>query len=322
MGHGSYKASDWEKLRNSKGINTLSSASDIFGQNTFSDKYDPRYISMRESCDSEDSPNSTPIILAFDVTGSMGYLAAEIGKNSLNKTATELYDKQPVSNPHIMCAAITNPDTAPGGLQVTQFEADIRVVEQLLELKVGFGGNRYSFDSLVWYFAANHTDIDSYKKRGKKGVIITIGDEICGGDQGEILTKEQIKKVFDDDVDRDLPLREVFDMASEKYEIFHIVVGFRHGFESWDKFIPGRVAVLDNVSYLSETVISILQILNGMDKDNAVGQWSSGAQEMVAKAVETIDLSRCKKSVPVPNPASAEQSAPAKKSFIAKIFGK
>ena len=39
------------------------------------------------------------------------------------------------------------------------------------------------------YFAAMHTKIDSFIKRGKKGYLFTIGDEPVPGD----LTKEQIE---------------------------------------------------------------------------------------------------------------------------------
>ncbi len=287
MGYGSYKASDWEKLKKSKGINTASDAGQIFGSNDFQEKYAPRFINMRESRDSEDSPMSTPIILAFDVTGSMGYLAAEIAKNSLNRTVLELYDKRPVSDPHIMCAAITSPG-AETGLQVSQFEADIRVIEQLLELKVGFGGNSYSYDSLVWYFAAKHTSIDCYEKRGKKGFLFTIGDEICGADSGECLTSKEISRVYADKCE-DLELDKVYKMAAEKYEIFHIVVKRDTSFESWNRFLPGRVAYVSDVQYLSEVITSIMQITNGMEVKDAVEQWSKEARDVVGYAVKNIN---------------------------------
>lgn len=85
MGRGSYQASDWAKLRASRGITSTSSASSIFTSTKAKDAYLPKFIDVRESRDSEDSPNSTPIILGFDVTGSMGYLAEEIAKNALTK---------------------------------------------------------------------------------------------------------------------------------------------------------------------------------------------------------------------------------------------
>ena len=293
MGYGSYKATDWAKLKNSRGINQQSSAADIFSRNSFQDKYDPRFIDKRESCDSADSPNATPIIIGFDVTGSMGYLAAEIAKNSLNKTITYIYDKQPVTNPHVMCAAFVEP-YAQGGLQVTQFEADIRVVEQLLELKVGYGGNIYSYDSLVWYFAAQHTKIDSFDKHGRKGFIFCIGDEVCGAAQGENLSVKEIKDVFDDTVKTKLPLKEVYEMAAERYEIFHIVTGFRtqKSMGTWEEFLPGRNARVESedVAYLSEVITSIMQLVSGMDKDAVIAQWPEDVQGIVGTALSTITV--------------------------------
>ena len=81
MGHGSYKATDWAKLKQSRGITGSSNVQQLFRGNTIKDKYNPKFIEMRESRDSEDSPLSTPIIIGFDVTGSMGYLAEEIAKH-------------------------------------------------------------------------------------------------------------------------------------------------------------------------------------------------------------------------------------------------
>lgn len=294
MGRGSYKASDWAKLKDSRKISTSSNVEQIFSGNTVQDKYNPKFINMRESCDSEDSPLSTPIIIGFDVTGSMGYLAAEIAKNSLNKTITQLYEKQPVTNPHVMCAAVTEP-IADDGLQVTQFEADIRVIEQLLDLKVGFGGNWYSYDSLVWYFAAKHTSIDSFNKRNKKGFLFFIGDEICGETKGETLKATEIKNVFND-VSEELPLRKVLEMAQEKYEVFHIVTGKRYdlakSFTTWYDFLPGRVAMLngDDVEYLSEVITSIMQLANGADMQTVVSQWGGKASNIVCNAVKDINL--------------------------------
>ena len=161
MGYGSYRASDWTKLKVSKGLREESTAQEIFRAKGMQDRYNPRYIQMRESCDSADSPCSTPIVIGFDVTGSMGYLAEEIAKNAMHKVVTMIYDKKPVTNPHIMCAAIGDVcDKAP--LQVTQFEADIRIQEQLMELWLeGEGGDAPESFNLLWYFAAFHTCSDS-----------------------------------------------------------------------------------------------------------------------------------------------------------------
>lgn len=292
MGSGSYNAADWSRLKTSRGISAQSTADDIFRGNKAQDKYLPEFINIRESRDSADSPSSTPIIIGFDSTGSMGYLAAEIAKNSLNKTATMILEKRPVSDPHIMCAAFTSPSSSIP-MQVTQFEADIRVVEQLLDFVLS-GGNRYSYDSLVWYFALKHTSTDCFEKRGKKGFLFCIGDEIGDDGTGEILSKEEIAKTFTDKVTKGYKTRELAALVSEKYEVFHIVTGnrTRSSLQTWESLLPGRNAVIapENIEYLAEVMISLMQISGGISKADALSQWTDKAKETVETALSTIHL--------------------------------
>ena len=130
MGGGSYKASDWTKLKTSRKIDS-SSVDQIFKSRKMDDKFNPKFIQVREARDSEEHPNSTPIAIGVDVTGSMGYLSSEIIKNSLNELMKKLYSTKLVEDPQLMFAAIGDTtDEAP--LQVTQFESDIRIAEQLM----------------------------------------------------------------------------------------------------------------------------------------------------------------------------------------------
>ena len=319
MGRGSYNAADWNKLKNSRGINADSTANDIFSGNQVNEKYLPKFITVRESRDSEDSPESTPIIIGFDSTGSMGYLAAEIAKNSLNRTATMILEKRPVTDPHIMCAAFTSPSSSSThpAMQVTQFEADIRVVEQLLEFKLD-GGNRYSYDSLVWYFALMHTSIDSYEKRKKKGFIFCIGDEVGDDGNTDILNAKEIRDVFNDDTVHNYKTKELFSQTSEKYEIFHIITGGRteSSLETWERLVPGRNAVIEaeNIEFLAEVMISIMQLVNGMTREETVSQWSGKAKDTVEKALSTISVKSAPKTAepmqkkePVSNAAAEPQ---------------
>jgi hypothetical protein len=46
-------------------------------------------------------------------------------------------------------------------------------------LEKGGGGNSGESYLLAYYFAAYHTETDSFVKRGKKGLLVTIGDEPC-----------------------------------------------------------------------------------------------------------------------------------------------
>lgn len=272
MGSGFYSASDWAKLKQSRGLSNSAGASQTFTNRTIKESLNSRFIACRESFDSADSPRSTPLIIGFDVTGSMGYLADEIAKKSLNDTIMKILEEKTIEYPHIMCAAFTN-TTLP--LQATQFEADIRVVEQLLDFTIG-GGNPYASDNLLWYFAAKHTKIDSFNKRGKKGILIGIGDEKCDS-KANILNPECIKAAFDEDVNKTYSFNETAQMASEKYELYHIVIGenyrfdtnnFRESYTGWCEALPGRVARIKaaNVEYLDWLIISIIRLSQGEDK--------------------------------------------------------
>lgn len=296
MGYGSYRATDWSKLKESRGINSTSEVKDLFAE-IAQEKYIPRFFDKRESFDSEDAPNSTPIIIAFDDTGSMGYLAQEIATNSLNRTILEIYDKKPVTNPHVCCATFGNKtDNVP--LQVTQFEADIRIAEQLLEFYIEGHGNGYSGDPYVWYFAAKHTQIDCFDKRQKKGFLFTIGDDFCKSTHTKGMEKWDVENVFGDKINTDLITSEqAYKMACEKYNVFHIIVKpiREELLDEWETVAPGHIALIEDgnsVKYLAEVIISIMQITNGATKKDVIAQWGkkTDAGIAVAAAIETIDL--------------------------------
>ena len=290
MGYGSYKAKDWDKLRNSRGINSSSSVNDIFKNKEVDPKYNPRNINVRESRDSADSPESTPIIIGFDDTGSMGYLAQEIAQNSLNKTLTEIYDKNPVTNPHVMCAAIGNAGDV-GPLQVTQFEADIKIVEQLLDLWIPLRGCGDSGDPLIWYFAAKHTSIDSWEKRGKKGFLFTIGDDSIKGH----IYCHYFNDIFGDELKGSyLEIEDILDMAQEKYHVFHIITKPLKSdvLDKWLNLLPNSTAIVDerNVKNLYMVIISIMQLVNGQDRKEILKQWPANAQKGIEDALKFINV--------------------------------
>jgi hypothetical protein len=173
---------------------------EIYSSRNMDKTLDPKGVKVRESRDSADNPNSTPLIVGIDVTGSMGMIADVIARKGLGTLFEGILDRKPISDPHVMFMGIgdANYDRAP--LQVSQFEADMRVVEQLalIYLEHGGGGNQFESYNLPWYFAAQHTVHDSLIKRGKRGYLFTIGDE----EAPKALTKDQIKKFIGDDVRR------------------------------------------------------------------------------------------------------------------------
>ena len=296
MGRGSYTSADWAKLKNSSKITEESTASQLFKASMMEERFNPKFINVREARDNEDHPNSTPIIIGLDVTGSMGYLSAEIAKNGLNETMMKIYANKPIDDPQIMFAAIGDVgDNAP--LQVTQFESDIRIAEQLLSLWLeGRGGDSAEDYELLWYFAAKHVKTDCNEKHGKKGYLFTIGDAECH----EKLKGANIKAIFDD-VSMDMPSKRLADMAGEKFELFHIhIEKHRPGIPAvLQSILPGRILCIpkEAVNTLPEIIISTIQLANGEDKEKVISQWSELAQPIVRNAVKDLVVKTKKKGL-------------------------
>lgn len=283
MGGGSYTSKDWAKLRSSRNISNNSNARELYTSTHMQDKYNPRFIGMRESRDSEEHPHSTPIAIGLDVTGSMDYLPQEIITNGLNELMKKLYSSQVIPDPQLMFAACGDyDDYAP--LQVTQFESDIRIAEQLLDLWLeghgcGNGGEDYQ---LFWYFLAKHTDTDSMKKRNEKGFAFTIGDEPV---HREILN-ETFKKVFNEK-NETMPTSEVIKLCEEKYNLFHINID---GYYNDHNQVPGRTIVIDRgaVAYIPEIIITVICKVKGLNPADILGDLDSTVQKIVDKAIKNV----------------------------------
>jgi hypothetical protein len=266
MGHGNWSNRDWAAYA-AQSVNGRSRA-ELFGARRMNDDYDPARIAMRESRDSVENPEATPIIIGVDVTGSMGMLAEELVVRGLNATFTALLDRKPVSDPHVMAMAIGDAfcDRAP--LQVTQFEADLRIVEQLrqLWLEGGGGGNRGESYSLAHIFAGLKTVHDAKAKRGKRGYLFTVGDEpVLDG-----VEQDQLARVLGIEARRGITGREAVRLASEAYEVFHIIVdgsyAARHLEEvrrSWEAILPERVIHLRDPSRMAETIVATIEAAAG-----------------------------------------------------------
>ena len=285
MGYGSYRAADWSRLKESKGLDKAS-VNEIFTSRQMDDKYNPYYIDRREARDSKEHPNSTPIAIGVDITGSMGYLSEEIIKNSLNELMKKLYSTDLVEDPQLMFAAVGDADANAAPLQVTQFESDIRIAEQLMELWIeGGGGDAPEDYQLLWYFVAKHTDIDSFKLRGKKGFCFTIGD----AGFHDRLTSRQIERIFKDQ-SKDISSKDLAKIASEKYELFHI--DLRSGKDSAAQLIPGRVISLnaDDVNYLPEVIIAAIRLAKGMAKDKVFSDLDPSAKGVVMYAIKDLNI--------------------------------
>lgn len=266
---------------------------DIYSSRSMPKTLDPLGVKLRESRDSADNPLSTPIIVALDVTGSMGMLADVIAREGLGTLFTGILDRKPVTDPHVMFMGVgdANCDRAP--LQVSQFEADNRVVEQLsqLYLEHGGGGNNFESYNLPWYFAAFHTAHDSFEKRGKRGYLFTVGDEEAPAP----LTKDQIKQFIGDTMEADLSTKDVLEMAQRSYDVFHVVIEegsharlhLPRVLDSWNNLLGQRVIRLADHKKLAETIVSAIEVAEGRDAAGSAAGWGAGGH-VVLDAVKHL----------------------------------
>ena len=179
---------------------------------------------IRESLDFPEHPNTTPIVIVLDVTGSMASVPRQV-ITELPKLMEALHAAK-VPDPQVLICAVGDAysDTVP--LQIGQFESDNRIDEQINNLFPeggGGGGNHESYE-LMAYFLANYTHLDSVELRDTKGFCFFLADE-------RVYSKvngEQIKKLIDDTaaVETGTDTKDVFDDLKAKYEVFML---YGHG---------------------------------------------------------------------------------------------
>lgn len=291
MGSGTFDPGSYARYTSSTSGKTRD---EVFSSRSINKNLDPKGVKIRESRDSKDNPRSTPIIIALDVTGSMGQLAEVIARKGLGVLFEEILSRKPITDPHIMFMAIGDAACDSCPLQVSQFEADNRIVEQLTQiyLEGGGGGNLTESYDFPWYFGAFHTEHDSLIKRGKRGYLFTIGDE----ESPAGLTKEQIKEFIGDDVQSNMTPEELLAEVQRKYDVFHIIIAegsHARAFktevrDSWNKLIGQHAIWLDDHNKLAETIVSAIEVVEGRDAEEATKKFG----ESVYKAVKGLPRSR------------------------------
>lgn len=291
MGTSRWSPADWAAYVASAGSK---SAAELFRGSSIHKDLNPKSIKVRESCDSDFNPLSTPIIVAVDETGSMGMLAETLIRHGLGVLIEEIYVRKPVTDPHLMCMAFGDAwfDTAP--LQVTQFEADIRLVDQLSKFYIegNGGGNSCESYNLPWYFAATRTKCDAILKRNKKGYLFTVGDE----PPPPVLLASHVRKFLGGGLQKDISTRDLFAMASKTWEIFHIMIEEGCHYRSypkqtakaWRDLLGQRALLLSDHTKLAELIVSTIEVNEGADVARVAASWTAGTAKVVSKSLTAL----------------------------------
>ena len=182
----------------------------------------PVGVTVRESRDSDEHPNSRAIIIALDETGSMGKIPHQMIQTGLPTIMKEVMDAGE-KDAQVLFLGIGDHKFDEAPLQVGQFEtSDEKLDKWLQDLYLeGRGGNNNGESYLLaWYFEAMHTEIDCFEKRGQKGFLFTIGDEPTLGE----VTESELKKIMGDGEYRTYTAAELLTEAKKKYDVYHLLV--------------------------------------------------------------------------------------------------
>jgi hypothetical protein len=229
---------------------------------------DPRWknsagLKIRESRDSAEHPESTPIVVVLDVTGTMSNVVGAIHA-SLKNLYGLLLTKGYVQHPQIMFMAIGDSVITHGQmcdevpLQVAQFESDIRATLQLEQMVIEGGGGGQKSESYqnAAYFLAEHTVHDAWERRGKKGYAYFIGDEFSWPN----VEPAEIMALVGDPLTASIPTAEVFARVKQRYETFFILPdganygGVRQVLGFWRKLLGENVLQLSEPNGAAELI--------------------------------------------------------------------
>lgn len=178
---------------------------------------------IRECRDSDEHPETLPIIIALDVTGSMGSIPRRLVTQDFPNLMKKIMDEG-IAHPQVCFVGIGDHecDTAP--LQVGQFEASDELLDTWLRklyIEGGGGGNAGESYLLAWYFAAAHTDCDAYNKRRQKGILITVGDEPTL----RSLTQNDFSEIYGNSIQANrMAASEILRAAQMEWDVYHVNV--------------------------------------------------------------------------------------------------
>lgn len=292
MGGGSWTAQSFASYSTARGYDYSTTTHSIVGDYSAQDMFKSRRIDAmldpknvrRECCDSDEHPNSKPVILALDVTGSMGDGAVKVAK-SLNNIMENLYES--IEDVEFMVMGIGDLYCDDAPIQASQFESDIRIAEQLdkIYFEGGGGGNGYESYTAAWYFGLYNCELDCWK-RGKKGTIITIGDEPLN----PYLQKSELKRVLGN-IGHDTPTEteDLYKAVIEKYNVYHIALDDRSTSYRWYeetientwKPLLGDHLYVSTLNELPKTIAEIVKKSNSDDTvvDTFVDIWDNNNVE-------------------------------------------
>lgn len=219
---------------------------------------EPYGMRIRESRDSAEHPQTTPIAIFLDVTGSMSWVP-----RLLQQRLSDLHGllvEAGVPGPQLLFGAIGDEDYDSIPLQVGQFESDNRMDEQLRQivLEGGGGGDQRESYALATYVMARFAQNDAWQRRGQRGHLFLIGDE----KNKRVLSRRALADVLGvTDVESDLSVRQVYRQAQRQWNISFVLpagtayYGRRDVAEHWTRLVGNGFRQLEDPEQVCRLIV-------------------------------------------------------------------
>jgi hypothetical protein len=263
------------------------------------ERLDPRGVTVRESRDSDEHPQSLAIAVLFDVTGSMRGVP-RILQTKLPQLLGLLLRKGYVAHPQILFGAIGDATCDRAPLQIGEFESDNRMDDDLARilLEGGGGGQKTESYELAMYFMARHTSIDCSEKRGKCGYLFLIGDEMAY----RRVKASEVRAVIGGERQEGMPVEGIVAELTRTWDTYCILpqgasyVGDREVLGFWRGLLGQNVIELADLDAVCETIAltvglgeDSIDLDEGLEHLRDVGSTSGPA---VSKALAKIGAAR------------------------------
>lgn len=179
-------------------------------------------------------------------------------QKKLSELMSVLLVKGYIQDPQILFGAFGDATCDRVPLQIGQFESGVEMDEHLrnIILEGGGGGTNHESYELALYFMARHTSIDCWEKRGRKGYLFLIGDEMAYPS----VNKQQVEKHIGDGLEKSIALRQIIAEVQRRYQLFFIFpCNASHGSDEqihtfWQDLLGQKVIFLDDENAVSETI--------------------------------------------------------------------
>ena len=294
MGSGIWSTSVYDAARKMRGGASAFGYSDS-GARTVHPDLDPHGVAMRESRDSDEHPTSLAIAVLFDVTGSMRSVPRAL-QSKLPQLLGLLIRKGYTEHPQIMFGAIGDATVDRAPLQVGQFESDNRMDGDLqhILLEGGGGGQKTESYELALYFMARHTVTDCFTKRGKRGYLFIIGDEM----PYNRVKPSEASGVIGDSLPEPVPLPVITAEVTRRWDTYYILpegssyVGDAEVLQAWRELLGQNVIELADLDAACETIALTIGLgEDAVDLDAGLADLAdvgSDAAPVVSKALARI----------------------------------